>query len=212
MTRRGRFSFGLVITIVLLASLILTAASVLAQPKLPDPGNPGPLLPPPVLSTATPAPVPEEEDEDQDEDGDEDEDDDPEEPAVTATPTPRATTTQGASPTTTRNAPTPRKNRRGPCTLWTTSSSNHGGSFPALSTPAGTVAARTVGYLLGSNFLVNYGDGPFTLSAAKNCTSVLERYLTHGVSSISDCPSDGYGPWRSAGTYCVREIPSGFWA
>ncbi len=81
MNKRGRFSLRAVVTVVLLASLMLTAASVMALPNLPDPGNPGPLLPPPVLATATPTPVPEEEDEDQDEhddeDGDEDEDEDP---------------------------------------------------------------------------------------------------------------------------------------
>ena len=214
MNKRGRFSLRAVVTVVLLASLMLTAASVMALPNLPDPGNPGPLLPPPVLATATPTPVPEEEedqDEDDDEDGDEDEDEDPGEPEATATPTPRATTppTQGASPPTT----TPRKDRRGACTLWTTSSSNHGGSFPALTTPAGTVAASAVVYLLGSSFSVNYGDGLFTISAAKNCTSVVERYLISGATSISDCPSDGYGPWRSAGSaYCVRQIPAGFWS
>ncbi|MYD35506.1 MAG: hypothetical protein F4X20_00550 [Dehalococcoidia bacterium] len=200
MNKRGRLAFGLAVTIVLLASLILTAASVAAQDDLPDPSNPGPLLPPPALATATPTAVPEEED-----------GDDPAAEA-TATPTPRATTPpQGASPTTTRTTPTARKDRRGPCTLWTTASSDHGGSFPALSTPAGTVSADEVVYLLASNFSVNYGDGPFALSAAKNCTSVVERYLTHGVSSISECPNNGYGPWRAAGTYCVREIAPAFW-
>ena len=206
MTKRGRFVFGVVVTIALLASLILTSASALALPNLPDPGNPGPLLPPPVLATETP--VPEEEDEGQDEDGD----DGPGEPGATATPTPRATTTtQGTAPTTTRTTPATRKDRRGPCTLWTTSSTNHGGSFPALSTPAGTVSSSSARYLLGSRFPVNYGEGTFMLSAARHCTSVKEYYLTGGVTSTSECPGDGYGPWRAAGTYCVREIAPGFW-
>ena len=182
MSKLGRFSLGVVVTIVLLASLMLTAASVMALPDLPDPGNPGPVLPPPALATATPTPVPEEEEEDQDEDGDEDEDDDPEEPAATATPTPRATTpTQGASPTTTRTTTTSRTNSRGACVTYSSYNSDNV-NFPALHIPGvGTISAQNIGQLLGATDAyftnLNYGNGVFNIEKlSDHCSSVQERY------------------------------------
>lgn len=192
MNKRGRFSLGVVVTIVLLASLVLTAASVLALPNLPDPGNPGPLLPPPVLATATPTPVPEEEDEDEDddEDGDEDEDDGPGQPEATATPTPRATTppTQGGSPSTPRRAtaPTPTK---AACVIYSTHSDHDG--FPFLDIPGVATIGNvpTIGELLNPvhSYFAPYGMGDLAgTGLSKYCATVQERFM-FSLEDVESC-------------------------
>lgn len=205
MNKRRRFAFEIAAAIALTALLILTSGSALAEEDLPDFGDLGDVLPPPAMATATPTPeattVP------------------TTTPEPAATPSSTETPTPVASPTTGEREPEearprtpvatqpPSRNLRGPCTLWTTSGSNAQG-FPFLGTPRGTVHSSSVAYLLGSTFTVNYGSGPYVISARLNCTSVTEKYL----SGATACPSDGYGPWQSSGgVYCVRTISPGFW-
>lgn len=185
MSKLGRFSLGVVVTIVLLASLILTAASVMALPDLPDPGNPGPVLPPPALATATPTPVPEDEEEDQDEDddedGDEDEDDGPGQPEATATPTPRATTppAQGASPSTPRRSPTTAK---AACVIYSSFYSDNRQGFPFLDIPGVVTIGNvpTIGELLNPvhSYFHPYGVGDLAATGlSKYCATVQERFM-----------------------------------
>ncbi len=207
MSKRGRFSLGVVVTIALMASLMLTAASVMALPDLPDPGNPGPLLPPPVLATATPTPVPEEEDEededeDGDEDGDEDEDDGPGQPEATATPTPRATTppTQGTSPSTPRRATqTPAK---AACVIYSSFYSDNREGFPFLDIPGvATINAPNIGILLSAvySYFSPYGVGDLASSGlSKYCASVQERFAFSRQDTESCVRTDSNGGFVKA--------------